>query len=85
MYIIKAIFSISRFIISEIKLIKILEVVCLLCSCTLWILFKALLPKKYIGIRRRDGWDSEGKREGDIPFRHWPGIRRDPSSKSVFT
>ena len=38
-----------------------------------------------IGIRRRDGWESEGKREGDIPFRHWPGIRRDPSSKSVFT
>ena len=46
MYIIKAIFSTSRFIISEIKLIKILEVVCLLCSCTLWILFKVLVPKK---------------------------------------
>ena len=46
MYIIKAIFSISRFIISEIQLIKISEVVCLLCSCTLWILFKVLLPKK---------------------------------------
>ena len=46
MYIIKAIFSISRFIISEIQLIKISEVLCLLCSCTLWILFKVLLPKK---------------------------------------